>query len=96
MPAYVIYNLIEVLDPGALNDYVRRFPTTLEKYGGRRIASDPNLRALEGTWDGIHTVIIKFPDMDALVRWHQSDEYRPFIQLRQKSARGNMIALEGL
>jgi uncharacterized protein (DUF1330 family) len=96
MAAYAIYNLNEVLDPDALSDYVRRFPPTLEKYGGRRIASDPNLRVLEGTWDGIQTVIIEFPDMDALVRWHGSDEYRPFIQLRQNGARGTMIALQGL
>ena len=96
MSAYMIYNLIEVLDPGTLDDYVKRFPPTLEKYGGRRIASDPNLRVLEGTWDGVHTVIIEFPDMDALVRWHESDEYKPFIELRQKGARGNMIAIEGI
>ncbi len=96
MSAYMIFSLVEVLDPEPLGEYREKFGSTLEKYGGRRLASDPDFKVLEGSWDSARTVIIEFPDMDALNRWHESDEYKPLIAIRQKAARGNMIAVAGL
>ncbi len=96
MSAYMIYNLVEVLDPEPLAEYREKFGPTLEKYGGRRLASDPDFEVLEGAWEGARVVVIEFPDMDALNRWHESEEYKPLIALRRKATRGNMIAVAGL
>ncbi len=85
-----------MVDPAPLVEYREKFAATLEMFGGRRLASDPDFQVLEGSWEGARSVIIEFPDLDALNRWHESEAYKPLIALRQKAARGDMIAVAGL
>jgi len=95
MAAYLIYNLVDVYDQQALGEYQSAYEPTLEKYGGRRVASDPAFDILEGEWDGKRQVIIEFPDIEALHAWYNSDDYQPLIPIRQKAAHGHMIAVSG-
>ena len=96
MAASVIYNQTEVLDQEALGEYQKAFRAMFEKYGGKVLASPPRFDVLEGDWDGVRVVVIEFPDMDALKRWYESDEYKPLIKMRMATARGDMITLEGM
>jgi uncharacterized protein (DUF1330 family) len=96
MPAYVIYNQTEMIDPDAWAEYGANVREGLAKFGARVIASVPDPTILEGEWSGIHNVIIEFPDRETIDRWYISDEYKPQLALRLKAARGNLIVLDGV
>ena len=68
----------------------------MDKYGARVLAVGTDARVLEGEWDGVRTMIIEFPDTDAVERWHGSDDYRPVLEKRLGASSGNLIALGGV
>jgi uncharacterized protein (DUF1330 family) len=37
---------------------------------------------LEGEWEATWTVVIRFPNRAAAMRWYESEEYAPLKQLR--------------
>ena len=96
MAAYVIYNQLEVTDPDAYEEYRSKIRELLADFGARVIAAEPNPKVLEGEWAGVNNVIIEFPDMDAVERWHKSDEYKPLLELRLGITRGNLVAFNGI
>ena len=96
MAAYAIYHQIEVTDPDGWDEYRSRIREELAGFGARVIAADPEPKVMEGEWTGVRNVIIEFPDMDTLERWHKSDDYKPLLELRQAAARGNLIAVNGV
>lgn len=95
MAAYVIYQQTEITDPDLYREYIGIAGKTVTKYGGRRLAG-AEVEILEGEWAGSRVIIHEFPDMEALKRWHGSEEFRPLIVMRQRAAKGNLIAVEGL
>ena len=96
MAAYVIYNLLEVTDQDAIDEYRSKVGAVMADFGGRVVARDTEPRVLKGEWSGLRQLIIEFPDMDALERWHNSDEYRPLLEMRRGAARGNVITVNGV
>jgi uncharacterized protein (DUF1330 family) len=94
MAAYVIAD-IEVTNTEGYDAYRREVPATVAKYGGRFAARGGKVEVLEGGWTPKRVVVLEFPTMDALKRWYDSAEYKPLIALRQKAARGSVIAVEG-
>ena len=96
MAAYVIYNRLEVTDQEALDEYRSKVGAVMANFGGRVIARDTEPRVLEGEWSGVQQLIIEFPDMDALDRWYNSDEYRPLLEMRRGATRGNVITVNGV
>ena len=51
---------------------------------------------LEGDWEPHRLVVLEFPDMASLKAWYASPEYVPIKRIRENSAKGRLIALEGL
>ena len=96
MAAYVIFNLLEITDPDQWNAYRENVGAAMANHGARVISSDPEFKVLEGEWNGIQNVIIQFDDMAAVERWYASDDYKPMLEMRLGSARGNLIAVNGL
>ncbi len=75
---------------------VCRVRALLAGFDARVIAADPEAKVLEGEWSGVRTMIIEFPDMDAIERWHKSDDYKPLLDMRLGATRGNLIAVNGV
>ncbi len=96
MAAYVIYNQLEVTDPNAWEEYRSKIRALLADFDARVIAADPEPKVLEGEWTGTRNVIIEFPDMVTVERWHDSDEYKPLLDMRLGAARGNVIGVNGV
>ena len=94
MAAYVIGE-IEVTDPATYDDYRKQVLATIEKYGGRFAVRGGKVEPLEGGWAPKRIVLLEFPSMDQALKWYRSPEYAPLIKLRQKAARGKMVAIEG-
>ena len=96
MAVYVIYNQLEVTDPDAWEDYRSKIVAEMANFDGRIIAADGEAKVFEGEWGGVRNVIAVFPDMDALDRWYNSDDYKPLLEMRLGATRGNFIAVNGV
>ena len=94
MPAYVIVD-IDVTDPTGYEEYKRLAPPSLTLYAGRYLARGGNTEVLEGDWTPKRLVILEFADRAHARQWLESPEYRPARQLRHRTARTNMILIEG-
>ena len=95
MPAYIVVD-IEVQDAATYDHYKTLAPASIAKYDGRYIARGGKTEVLEGSWSPTRLVLLEFPDVDRAKAWWASAEYAEGKALRQRSARTNMVLLEGL
>lgn len=93
--AYVIAD-VTVTDPAGYEDYRRRVPATIEKYGGRFIARGGTIEVLEGDWQPSRLVIIEFPTADEARAWWNSPEYAAARAIRQATSEGTLLILQGV
>ena len=94
MAGYVIGE-IEITDPAIYDDYRRQVLATIEKYGGRFLVRGGKTETLEGGWSPKRLVVLEFPSLEQALKWYRSPEYKPLIALRQRGARGKLVAVEG-
>ena len=95
MPAYLVAN-VEVTDPAGYEQYKQRVTATIEAFGGRYLVRGGATEVLEGDWMPKRLVILEFADMARLKAWYQSPEYKPLIELRQKTTTSTLVAVEGV
>jgi uncharacterized protein (DUF1330 family) len=95
MTAYVIVD-IDVNDPVGYEEYKRLAPAAVHLYGGKYIARGGHTEVLEGVWSPKRMVILQFESMEQAKRWLNSEEYREARALRHRTARSNMVAIEGV
>jgi uncharacterized protein (DUF1330 family) len=94
MTAYVIAD-ISVHDQDTYREYAALVPDTLKPHGGRFIVRGGASETLEGDWQPRRLVVIEFPTADDARRWHESPEYAPALAMRQRSATGSLVLVEG-
>jgi uncharacterized protein (DUF1330 family) len=82
---------------GVLPDITRwgRVPATVEKYGGKFLIRGGKFEKLEGDWHPTRVVLLEFPSLEQAKRWYNSEEYREPKALRFKTAKTNLILVEG-
>ena len=85
MPAFIV-GTIRVTDPATWQRYVEGVGATFGPYGGRVLLRGALAHALAGQPHGDRVVVAEFPDLDALMRWHESPEYQSLIALRDAGA----------
>ncbi len=95
MPAYLFAN-VEVTDAAGYEQYRQRVSATIEAYGGRYVVRGGATEVLEGEWVPKRLVILEFADMAQLKAWYRSPEYQPLIDLRQRTAKSTLVAVEGI
>jgi uncharacterized protein (DUF1330 family) len=95
MSAY-IFASVEITDPAAYEEYRRRVPAIIAAYGGRYLARGGAVERLEGNAPVNRLVIVEFPDMVRLKAFYNSVEYQPLLAIRQRAARSNLLAIEGV
>ena len=95
MSAYLFAN-VDVTDAVGYEQYRQRVSATIEAYGGRFVVRGGATEVLEGDWTPKRLVILEFADMAQLKAWYQSPEYRPLIELRQRTAKSTLLAVEGV
>jgi uncharacterized protein (DUF1330 family) len=95
MPAYFLYDLLEVTDDAKFNEYREKVFTNVEQFGGiyRTVGGDQHV--LEGEWKLNFPVIIEFDDKEKAMRWYNSPEYAPLKALRLAASKGNGILIDG-
>jgi uncharacterized protein (DUF1330 family) len=95
MTAYVIVD-IDVHDPVAYEEYKSLAPTAVELYGGKFIARGGKTESLEGDWSPSRLVILQFENSDQARKWLNLEEYREARGMRHKTAKSQMVVIEGL
>jgi uncharacterized protein (DUF1330 family) len=93
--AFVVVEILEVVDDKAYADYRARVDTTVAEAGGAYLARSNAIAVLEGTWRPQRFVIVEFPTTEAARNWWAGEPYRELKALRQRATRGNMILVEG-
>jgi uncharacterized protein (DUF1330 family) len=95
MTAYLIADL-EVTDPVGYEEYKKRVPAVIAAHGGRYLARGGASDVLEGTWRPKRTAIIEFPSLASMKAFWDSPEYQPLRAMRERSAKSNLVVIEGL
>jgi uncharacterized protein (DUF1330 family) len=96
MPAYFIFDNLEVLDSSKLEKYKNQVKPIVEKYKGKYIVLGGNVDVMEGEWRPTFPVFIEFPTLSDAHRWYASEEYRDLKALRLSAVRSNAVLIEGL
>ena len=95
MSAYIIVE-IDVQDPVGYQDYKKLAGPTVEARGGKYIVRGGRTEVLEGDWQPKRIVVLEFSSMDAAREWLNCEEYREPRKMRHRTARTNMILVEGV
>jgi uncharacterized protein (DUF1330 family) len=94
MPAYVMAE-VTITDPQGFERYRQMVPPTVAQYGGRFVVRGGKTETLEGTWDPARLVVLEFDSVERARAWWASEEYREAKELRQRTARTNLLIVEG-
>ena len=95
MSAYVIVE-IEVVDSVGYEEYKKQAAATVHKHGGKYIVRGGKTEVLEGDWNPKRIVILEFESMERAKEWLNCEEYREPRKMRQRTAKTNMIVVEGV
>jgi len=94
MSAYIVVQ-VEVTEPAGYDDYKKMVPSSLAAYGGKFVVRGGACETLEGSWQPKRLVVLEFPSVAKAKQWWSSDEYREAKALRQRTAKSEMIVVEG-
>jgi uncharacterized protein (DUF1330 family) len=93
--AYIIVE-IDVHDAAGYEEYKKLAGPTVEAKGGKYIVRGGKTEVLEGEWQPKRIVVLEFPTMEKAKGWLNCEEYREPRKVRHRTARTNMILVEGV
>jgi uncharacterized protein (DUF1330 family) len=85
---------VDVSDPEAYKSYVAANAAPLAEFGGRFLVRGGRVEPREGQWR-TRQVIIEFPSYEAALACYDSPGYRDALKLREASAEGDLLIVEG-
>lgn len=91
--AYVIGH-ITVKDPEKWAEYRSQVPATLAPWGAELLLRGRLAAVLAGEHAHTDTVVIRFPDRQAVEGWHASPAYQALIPLRRQAADVDLLSYE--
>jgi uncharacterized protein (DUF1330 family) len=95
MSAYIIVD-ISITDPKEYEEYKKLTPAAVGAYDGRFVVRGGYSEKLEGDWQPQRMVVIEFPTVERAKEWWESALYSKAKLIRQRSAKTNMIVVQGI
>ena len=95
MSAYIIAK-IQIEDRETYAKYGEGFMPIFEKYQGELLSVDETPTVLEGSWPETRTVIARFKDKEAALKWYESEEYQELVQYRLQASTADVIITQGI
>ena len=96
MPAYIIGRL-QMRDPSWLEKYRATVPSLVAKHRGTYRVRGGKMETLEGNTPLPSSfVVLEFPTMERAKEWLNCEEYREPRKMRHRTAKTNMIVVEGV
>lgn len=83
---------VKIKNPEKFQEYASKAAATFAPYGGEIALRGKAEEALAGSLGHNNVGVVRFPDMDALLRWFKSKEYQAIIPLRKKAADMTIVA----
>jgi uncharacterized protein (DUF1330 family) len=97
MPAYFIGDL-DIYDRTGFAAYAQAVGPILEKFGARYLVAGPGgerIEVLEGDWRPKKLTVIEFPSKERAKEFYRSTEFQKIVGLRHRSARTNLVLVDG-
>ncbi len=82
---------ITVKDEEKWAQYRAQVPATLAPWGAELLFRGQRADILAGNHAHTDTVVIRFPDADAVDAWYSSPEYQALIPLRESAAEIDLV-----
>jgi len=95
MPAYAILQ-INILNKENYKEYVNKVSPIVKKFNGEYLVRGGKSEVVEGRWEFPRTVVVRFPNYEMAIKWHNSKEYAPIKLIRENNSEGNCIIVEGV
>ena len=77
--------------------YMEKVKPMIESYGGEYLIRGGEIDALEtNLWEPTRMVLVKFPNKEIAMEWYNSNEYKPYKNIRLNNAISNILMVEGL
>ena len=77
--------------------YMEKVKPMIESYGGEYLIRGGEIDALEtNLWEPTRMVLVKFPNKEIAMEWYNSDEYKPYKNIRLNNAISNILMVDGL
>ncbi len=95
MSAYILVD-IDITDPAGYEEYKTLAPASLAAYDGKFKVRGGAWEILEGKRAPGRLVVLEFPSLDKARAWWNSTEYAAAKDIRQRTARTDMILVEGV
>ncbi len=95
MTAYMIVDL-DVHDADGFAVYRDGVPALIAKHGGEYIVRGGEHDVLEGNWRPHRMVMFRFPNRQAVYDLFADPEYADLKALRHKTAKSNIIVVDGI
>ena len=93
MPAICIGH-IRVKDAEAWEQYRSRVGATIAQYGGELLFRGRQQRLFSGEMSHESMVTLRFENIDAANRWHDSTEYQALVPIRDRAADVTLVLYE--
>ena len=77
--------------------YMEKVKPMIESYGGEYLLRGGEIDTLEtNLWKPTRMVLVKFSSKKIAMEWYNSDEYKPYKDIRLENANSNILVIEGL
>jgi uncharacterized protein (DUF1330 family) len=93
-PAYLLA-IIDIEDASTYQRYMEEAAVTTKAAGAESLVVSETFLTLEGKKPASRIVIVKFPSMDALRAWYDSDQYQAARRIRANAASVTFLAAPG-
>ena len=95
MAAYVI-GRVNVTNPEAYGEYMKRSPGAIEAGGGKFIVRGGTRETLEGEEETRRIVIVEFPSYEQAKAFYDSEIYRDARSYREGAADMQFVVVDGI
>jgi uncharacterized protein (DUF1330 family) len=95
MSAYIIVE-IEVTDPTGYEEYKKLAGASVATFGGKYVVRGGQTEVLEGDWNPKRIVILEFASMQRAKDWLHCEDYAEPRKMRHRTAKTNMILVDGV
>ena len=88
---------VDIHDLEEYKKYMEKVKPMIESYGGEYLIRGGEIDALEtNLWEPTRMVLVKFPNKKIAMEWYNSNEYKPYKNIRLDNATSNILMVEGL
>ncbi len=95
MSAYLVYARRSVTDEAKSRRYRELVVPQVRAFGGEFLTAGAAVQALEGQYDPKSITLIRFKSSEDLMKWYESPEYAPLLQMRLESSSGELFIFDG-